>query len=126
MVDYGWYNMETGETGSFTNGASATFTENDKIGLYITDNTGKTYWSTKPNKNDSDDVIWGKSKVVEGGLAIYGGNMGSNGSHEYYLFKVNSNNTPSGQPLPGIIATLAVGGGALVYLKKRKKLCKSK
>lgn len=130
IADYGWYNMETGEIGSFSNGASATFSENDKIGLYITDSTGKTYWSTKPNKNESDDVIWGKSKVVDGGLAVYGGNMGSNGTHEYYVFKVNSNNAngkaPSGQPLPGIIATLAIGGGALVYLKKRKKLCNSK
>ena len=44
--------------------------------------------------------------------------------------KVNNANangkTPSGQPLPGIIATLVVGGGAIVYLKKRKKLLASK
>ena len=130
IADYGWYNMDTGETGSFSNGAAATFSENDRIGLYVTDNTGTTYWSTKPGKNEADNVIWGKSKVVDGGLAVYGGNMGSNGTHEYYVFKVNSNNAngkaPSGQPLPGIIATLAIGGGALVYLKKRKKLCNSK
>jgi hypothetical protein len=30
-------------------------------------------------------------------------------------------NPPSGQPLPGIIATLLVGGGSLIYLKKHKK-----
>ena len=30
------------------------------------------------------------------------------------------------EPLPGIIATLVVGGGAVVYLKKRKKLIASK
>ncbi len=130
IADYGWYNMETGATGSFSNGASATFTENDKIGLYVTDNSGNTFWSTKPNKNESDGVLWGKSEIIEGGLAVYGGNKGSNGTHEYYVFKVNSNNAngkaPSGQPLPGILATLVVGGGALVYLKKRKKLYESK
>ena len=130
IADYGWYNMETGATGSFSNGASATFTENDKIGLYVTDNNGNTFWSTKPKKNESDEVLWGKSEIVDGGLAIYGGNKGSNGTHEYYVFKVNSNNAngkaPSGQPLPGILATLVVGGGALVYLKKRKKLYESK
>lgn len=130
VADYGWYNMDTGEVGSFSNGASATFSENDRIGLYITDNTGNTFWSTKPGKNDADEIIWGKSSIVDGGLAIYGGNKGSNGTHEYYVFKVNatnaSGNTPSGQPLPGIIATLIVGGGTLVYLKKRKKLYESK
>lgn len=130
IADYGWYNMETGATGSFSNGASATFTENDKIGLYVTDNSGNTFWSTKPKKNESDGVLWGKSEIIDGGLAVYGGNKGSNGTHEYYVFKVNSNNAngkaPSGQPLPGILATLVVGGGALVYLKKRKKLYESK
>jgi LPXTG-motif cell wall-anchored protein len=64
-------------------------------------------------------------------MQLGGGNMGSNGTHEFYVFKVsssnaNGNNTPSGQPLPGIIATLVVGGGALVYLKKRKKLYEAK
>ena len=130
VADYGWYNMDTGEVGSFSNGASATFSENDRIGLYVTDNTGNTFWSTKPGKNDADEIIWGKSSIVDGGLAIYGGNKGSNGTHEYYVFKVSANNasgnTPSGQPLPGIIATLIVGGGTLVYLKKRKKLYESK
>jgi hypothetical protein len=37
IADYGWYNIETGETGSFNNGLTATFKETDKIGLYVTD-----------------------------------------------------------------------------------------
>ena len=126
VADYGWYNLDTGETGSFSNGLAATFTENDRIGFYVTDNTGKTYMSTKPGKDDT----WGKAKIVDGNLQLGGGNMGSNGTHEFYVFKVNTANasgkTPSGQPLPGIIATLIVGGGTLLYLKKRKKLCASK
>ena len=132
ITDYGWYNLDTGATGSFSNGASATFSENDRIGLYVKDSNGKVYTSTKSVQNSSlgKDVIWGKSDKVDDGLAIYGGNKGSNGTHEYYVFKVNTANangkTPSGQPLPGIIATLLIGGGTVVYLKKRKKMLASK
>ena len=125
VSDYGWYNLETGETGSFSNGLTATFSADDRIGLYVTDNQGNTYLSTKPRTPFEDD-LWGKARIVDGDLHLYGGNMGSNGTHEYYVFKVNNTNVsgkkPSGQPLPGIIATLIVGGGALAYLKKRKKL----
>lgn len=122
--------MNTGETGSFKNGLVASFTENDKIGLYVTDNQGNTYLSTKTNnKYPFDDAIWGKSKIVDGSLTVAGGNFGSNGTHEYYIFKINTKNTnngnsPTGQPLPGIIATLIIGGTGIVYLKKRKQLLK--
>ncbi|MBE6391269.1 MAG: hypothetical protein E7042_03585 [Lentisphaerae bacterium] len=132
VADYGWYNIETGETGSFANGSTATFSENDRIGLYVKDNDGKVFTSSKSiGKADlGSDVVWGKSDLVDGSVALYGGNKGSNGTHEYYVFKVNTVNAngknPSGQPLPGIIATLIVGGGALAYLKKRKKLLASK
>jgi len=131
VVDFGWYNLDTGATGSFSNGLAATFTESDRIGFYVTDNTGKTYMSTKPGKNSPfKDDLWGKVRIIDGNLHLAGGNFGSNGTHEYYVFKVNNANTsgktPSGQPLPGIIATLLVGGGTLVYLKKRKKLLASK
>ena len=129
VADYGWYNLDTGETGSFSNGLSATFNENDRIGLYVIDEKGNTFLSTKPRSPFEDD-IWGKAKIVDGNLYLGGGNMGSNGTHEFYVFKVNTANasgkTPSGQPLPGIIATLIVGGGSLLYLKKRKKLYTSK
>ena len=129
VVDYGWYNMDTGATGSFLNGATATFSENDRIGLYVKDNEGQVFTTTKSviNSNLGEDIVWGKSSLVDGSLALYGGDKGSNGTHEYYVFQVSTGNntngkTPSGQPLPGIIATLLVGGGTIVYLKKRKKL----
>ena len=125
ITDYGWYNVNTGESGSFNNGLIATFNENDKIGLYVTDNNGNTYLSTKPTSPFEDD-IWGKSRLVDNLLIIGGGNFGSNGTHEYYVFKVNNINTnnsqPNGQPLPGIIATLIIGITVIVYLKKRKEL----
>lgn len=127
ISDYGWYNLDTGESGSFKNGVTGTFSENDKIGLYITDNKGKTYLSTKPASPFEDD-IWGKSKYIDESIFIGSGNFGSNGTHEYYVFKVNSvgngSNTPTGQPLPGILATLLVGGTGIWYLKNRKRLLK--
>ena len=129
VADYGWYNLDTGASGSFSNGLAATFNENDRIGLYVTDNNGDTFLSTKPRSPFEEDT-WGKARIVDGNLQLGGGNNGSNGTHEFYVFKVNNANasgkTPSGQPLPGIIATLVVGGGTLLYLKKRKKLYASK
>jgi len=42
------------------------------------------------------------------------------------VFKINAvnnnENAPNGQPLPGIIATLIIGGIGLWYLKNRKTL----
>lgn len=128
FADYGWYNLDTGDSGSFNNGASASFTEKDRIGFWVKDNVGDVYVSTKPEKNVAENVIWGKSREINGGISVAGGNFGSNGTQEYYTFKVNSqnsngNNAPSGQPLPGIIAVLAIGGAAYgirkIYNKKK-------
>lgn len=122
IADWGWYNLNTNESGSFKNGGEFTFTENDKIAVWVKDNKGNTYNSTK----EPSEFIWGKSDLKDDTLKVYGGNKGSNGSHEYYVFKVTTapskNNTPTGQPLPGIIATLIIGGGGILYLKNRKKL----
>ena len=122
ISDWGWYNLNTNESGSFKNGGEFTFTENDKIAVWVKDEQGNIYNSTK----EPSEYIWGKSDLKDGELKVYGGNKGSNGSHEYYIFKVTNvsskDKSPSGQPLPGIIATLIIGGGSIVYLKKRKQL----
>ena len=130
FADYGWYNLETGARGSFNNGASASFTENDRIGFWVKDNVGDVYVSTKPEKDAAANIIWGKSREIDGGFSVAGGNFGSNGTQEYYVFKVNNANsngkTPSGQPLPGILAVLAVGGIAFgaskLYRSKKNKI----
>ena len=121
IADWGWYNLNTNESGSFKNGQAFTFTENDKITLWVKDTQGNEYNSTK----EPSEFIWGKADVSNDTLKLYGGNKGSNGTHEYYVFKVTTapkSNTPTGQPLPGIIATLIVGGTGLYYLKNRKRL----
>ena len=120
ILDWGWFNLNTNESGSFKNDGEFTFTKDDKISVWVKDNQGNTYNSTK--KPDKD--LWGKSDLNDGIFKVYGGNKGSNGSHEYYVFKVTTvqseNNTPTGQPLPGIIGTLLVGGAGIWYLKNRK------
>lgn len=126
VSDYGWYNLNSGETGSFNNGQNYSFSENDKIALWLKDESGNIYISTKLKNSD---YIWGKSNVDNDIIRLYGGNKGSNGTHEYYVFKVtsvSSSNTPNGQPLPGIVATMLVGGVGVIYLKKRDKLLKNK
>ena len=120
--DYGWYNLNTGQSGSFNNGLIASFTENDKIGLWVKDNKGDVYLSTK---TDVANYICGKSNIDNDIIKIYGGNKGSNGTHEYYVFQVVSvvkQKQPNGQPLPGIIATLIIGSSCVWYLKNRKNL----
>ena len=132
FADYGWYNLDTGASGSFNNGMSASFTENDRIGFWVKDNAGDVYVSTKPEKNVAENIIWGKSREIDGGFSVAGGNFGSNGTQEYYVFKVNtantSNKTPSGQPLPGILAVLAAGGIAFgaskLYRNKKNRIAK--
>jgi hypothetical protein len=82
---------------------------------------------------DWGQMLYGTNVVVADNAYIErnvfgGGNFGSNGTHEYYVFKIdtvsNSNNQPTGQPLPGILATLLVGGTGLWYLKNKKRLLK--
>ena len=132
FADYGWYNLETGARGSFKNGASASFTQDDRIGFWVKDNAGDIYVSTKPEKDAAANIIWGKSREIDGGFSVAGGNFGSNGTQEYYVFKVNNANsngkTPSGQPLPGILAVLAVGGIAFgaskLYRSKKNRIAK--
>ena len=124
IQDYGWYNLNTNEYGSLKDN-TITFTENDKIAFWVKDNQNNTFISTKGQ--DASGFIWGKSDTKDDIFKIYGGNKGSNGTHEYYVFSVktvnpNNGNTPSGQPLPGIIATLIIGGGGILYIKNRKKL----
>ena len=134
FADYGWYNLDTGAKGSFNNGMSASFTEKDRIGFWVKDNAGDIYVSTKPDENAADNVIWGKTRELDGGFVVAGGNYGSNGTQEYYVFKVNTaasangGKTPSGQPLPGIIAVLTAGGIAFgaskLYRSRKNRIAK--
>ena len=60
IFDFGWYNLDTNNSGSLKNN-SFTFNENDKIALWLKDNNGNIYISSKVSDKD---YIWGKSREI--------------------------------------------------------------
>ena len=74
--DYGWYNLESKETGSFLSIESFKFSDGDKIGFWVEDNSGQIYTTTKTKNGEIfSDSIWGKSKMIDGGISLGGGNL---------------------------------------------------
>lgn len=115
-------NMRTGVLGEFKPG--------DKIVLWVettsADGKKETFTMYSPSSKDNDIWLLGKSgQSIVFNWGDFGVNYGKKAQEsvnpEGFQFLLSSS-APSGQPLPGIIATLLVGGGSLVYLKKRKKL----
>lgn len=80
-----------------------------------------------PTTQDSDIWMLGKSgeSIVFnwGDFGVdYGKKSQNTANPSGFKFSISTNAPTTGQPLPGILATLVVGGGTLLYLKKRKKL----
>ena len=122
MPELHYGDMKTGVLGEFSAG--------DKIVLWVetTSANGKkeTFTMYSPTTQDSD--IWmlsesGDSIIFNwGDFGVDYGKKSQNAINPAgFQFAISTNAPPSGQPLPGIIATLLVGGGSLIYLKKRKK-----
>ena len=127
MPELHYGDMKTGVLGEFSAG--------DKIVLWVetTSANGKkeTFTMYSPTTQDSD--IWMLSKSGDsiifnwGDFGVDYGKKSQNAINPAgFQFAITTNAPPSGQPLPGIIATLLVGGGTVFYLKKRKKLYDSK
>ena len=127
MPELHYGDMKTGVLGEFSAG--------DKIVLWVetTSANGKkeTFTMYSPTTQDSD--IWmlsesGDSIIFNwGDFGVDYGNKSQNAINPAgFQFAITTNAPPSGQPLPGIIATLLVGSGTVFYLKKRKKLYGSK
>ena len=116
--------------GDIKTGMLGEFSPDDKIVLWVeTTSSGgekSTYSMYITNTKEKD--VWllgesGESLIFNWGQ--FGFDYGKQAQHslnpEGYEFSITTRQ-PSGQPLPGIIATLIVGGGTVLYLKKRKKL----
>ena len=121
QIHYG--NMKTGELGEFYPG--------DKIVLWVetTSANGKkeTFTMYSPTTQDSDIWMLGKSgeSIVFnwGDFGVdYGKKSQNVANPSGFEFSISTKAPTSGQPLPGIIATIVVGGGTLLYMKNRKKL----
>ena len=127
MPELHYGDMKTGALGEFSAG--------DKIVLWVetTSASGKkeTFTMYSPTTQDSD--IWMLSKSGDsiifnwGDFGVDYGKKSQNAINPAgFQFAISTNAPTSGQPLPGIIATLIVGGGTVLYLKKRKKLYAAK
>ena len=127
--------MPTLHYGDMKTGVLGEFSAGDKIVLWVetTSANGKkeTFTMYSPTTQDSD--IWMLSKSGDsiifnwGDFGVDYGTKSQNAINPAgFQFSISTNAPTSGQPLPGIIATLLVGGGTLAYLKKRKKLYEAK
>ncbi len=110
--------------------------------LNTSDVNGKKFDLGNFSAGDTIAFTVGKGNVVSTGFSI----AEFNGNNQYYLsawttngsindtFQVkftgtatgggaasNGGSAPSGQPLPGILATLLVGGGVIGVMRKRRK-----
>ena len=115
-------------TGDMKTGKLGEFSPDDKIVLWIetTDANGKKETYSMFDPKDLKHDIWLQSNAGDNIVLNWGDFVNIANSQKVatpagFEFSITTN-PPSGQPLPGIIATLLVGGGSLIYLKKRKKL----
>ncbi|MBE6366559.1 MAG: hypothetical protein E7052_01450 [Lentisphaerae bacterium] len=119
--------------GDMKSGVLGEFSPGDKIVLWVETTSGngkkETFTMYSPTTQDSD--IWmlgtsGESIIFNwGDFGVDYGKKSQNALNPAgfeFAISTSSGVPTSGQPLPGIIATLIIGGGTLVYLKKRKKL----
>ena len=113
--------------GDIKTGKLGEFSPEDKIVLWIetTDANGKKETFSMFDPRDLKHDIWlsgtpGDNAVLSWGDYINITNSQTVANPAGFEFSITTN-PPSGQPLPGIIATFLVGGGSLIYLKKRKK-----
>ena len=127
MPELHYGDMKTGVLGEFSAG--------DKIVLWVETTSAngqkETFTMYSPTTQDSD--IWMLSKSGDsiifnwGDFGVDYGKKSQNAINPAgFQFAISTNAPTSGQPLPGIIATLLVGSGTVFYLKKRKKLYDSK
>ena len=127
--------MPTLHYGDMKTGVLGEFSAGDKIVLWVetTSANGKkeTFTMYSPTTQDSD--IWMLSKSGDsiifnwGDFGVDYGKKSQNAINPAgFKFAISTNAPTSGQPLPGIIATLLVGSGTVLYLKKRKKLYAAK
>lgn len=127
MPELHYGDMKTGALGEFSAG--------DKIVLWVetTSANGKKETFTMYSPTTQDNDIWMLSKSGDsiifnwGDFGVDYGKKSQNAINPAgFQFAISTNAPTSGQPLPGLIATLIVGSGTVLYLKKRKKLYAAK
>ncbi len=65
-------------------------------------------------------MVYGEDGSLYVGFNTTGAGTAAGGDADY-IFKIPVTNTPSGQPLPGVLAALAVGGAVVLYRRRRRR-----
>ncbi len=115
-VDFGYYMLGTTDMVSLKD-ATASFNPGDEIGFWLRDAGGNI---------TSTSSLSGATWMPQGSVLENGSyTMFTGGNYPIYRYEYNYSigevTAPSGQPLPGVIAALAVGGGVLAVRKLRRK-----
>jgi hypothetical protein len=122
----------TGEVQAITYNTSRTFDVNayyvgdfetgDVLSFWVTSKAGAVYNSTS-DTHDVNPAQAVNSRLIKD-LDSLGNTRinfsGTGGGLEFILAGGEYKNAPSGQPLPGVIATLLLGSGALALHRRRK------
>lgn len=121
IADFGYYNMNDNVFVSNQNGVLGSFNANDKIGIWISDTRGNVFTSTDTGKNGA---IFDYSDQNGNKFCLYTGGKTWIFHPNHYEYELSYTESPTGQPLPGVLATvLCCGIAAAAATKKngRKK-----
>lgn len=111
VVDFGYYNIGDNKLFSNKNGVIGSFNENDKIGIWIKNHKGEIFTSTYV-----PGLTFGSADSNGNGeFSIYTGDDTNHNIPSHYDYKL------SGQPLPGVLATVIAGGVVSAGLAAKRK-----
>ncbi len=107
------------------------FKAGESVGFYYTDSNGKIVYDT-PGLAEGHSHTYNGTQLLNQdeyviGFGEYGQYIGSSSYDQVmndsaFVMSVQVGaNAPSGQPLPGVLATLLVGGTGLAFYRKRRK-----
>ncbi len=107
------------------------FNSGDSVGFWITDAAGKKIYNTPKVQGGNTHTyngtsITGGNTVYANGFGQYGEYISSGAGYEqmfadstYVMDVMVGAEKPSGQPLPGLLATLLIGSGSLAMIRFR-------
>ena len=99
-------------------GFLGTFSSGDKIGIWIANESGEIFTSTNTG---NQDYTFGKSGSSGDDFCLYQGSAGIFLTPSHWEYQLSETAAPSGQPLPGVLASLLIGCGVAYLARRRKK-----
>lgn len=116
IADFGYYNLDDNVFVSNKNGVLGSFDANDKIGIWLSDVKGNVFTSTDTGKSGT---IFDYSDQNGNKFCLYTGGKTWIFHPNHYEYELSYTESPTGQPLPGVLATVIFGGAAAVVARKK-------